>query len=214
MMEAAAWAATRIADACANPWACASTLVKCATGSAGAWFLPPGHPTLAAATLRKTVEGTASATRSGVWGCLSPAHEHVRFVTLSPRRRSRERAGERGGPQKGTSSPRPSPPLRGREGGNSVRPFRDSKRDPLSGKSLTAAAARRSASRSAGSPGSLTRSGPDPGAAAPVWTTCANSCASNRRPSSVPVAYPPVPNTTLFPTVYASAFTACADSAA
>jgi len=37
-------------------------------------------------------------------------------VSLSPRRSSGERAGERGSPQPGTSSPRPSPPLRGGEG--------------------------------------------------------------------------------------------------
>src|ERR1043165_448383 len=46
------------------------------------------------------------------------------------------------------------------------------------------------------------------------WTTCASSCASNRRPSEVPGAYRPDPKTTSRPTVYASAFTARAESAA
>src|SRR5438067_9009110 len=45
-------------------------------------------------------------------------------------------------------------------------------------------------------------------------TTWVNSCANNLCPAIVPGVYCPNPNTTSLPTVYASAFTERADSAA
>ena len=55
---------------------------------------------------------------------------------------------------------------------------------------------------------------PEPKANVLCCNTCVNSCAINLLPSLVSGLYSPSANTTSLPTVYANAFTACADSAA